>query len=895
MPSSIGSLSSAAAPRGPLWFDVSKYGARPGDATNSLNAAWAKILPLLQPGATVYIPPHPAGFKLTDPIVCPVSDVRFVGEGRAQSTITTNTACSGIVVGLPYADDGTATGPKMASDHFVSLSGVLDSSFGGGRYGMRFNSPSTGKTRIGFFPDSPFAYGPGDAWGGAMSQRLTWEFAVLGYVGGNPAFLPDGATFGLVDANSKPSPWSFVFQHAHLDSTTNQATARGGTTNTITLAAGTTANLAPVGKQVLLLSGPGAGQIRTVTAYDAANRVATVDTMWATAPTSATVYTVGSPGIVLNFRTADYPLNGESGAFDPAYGGTSRVLTWAFGATTGLQRITVQLDLTATTLHNLAQCWVSTGGSTGSGLASFTQLADPTADGDTSAKMAAGSGLPNPFLQQNCYVPFQVNNCGPLAQTTTIPGFTGPMTVAPNTYTPDWMLAALAITAGDSGGNLYAVGSAGSAQSLNASGPATSTTVNDSFRYSWATNTAARIVSLMSQDSPTSDPYGGFLAHWRTGTGLPNGLNGTNGNGYWLPAVKWTWGSDYVFKDLQITSGHGWGEAVGIGLVFNSDCRGLQIGGFYHGIGQLGTGSNYNHTVRDLECQNCYDAGIFGIESIFWGGDLSFGNPTGRCVLRGAGTDFYFDKMQLHGGQMVGTHSIVASHAMGGGGNITLGEFYYDAEGGGLPTPGGIGLLPDVAVFAIENGGPGSNAKLVIDKAGIGSMSFDACFVKLRNGGFTTPVTVSIRDVQIQGTARALVQVDSAAGFFGSVERIQWHDLVGSMIDGLSLIESLDGSGRSGVKACVESRELRTDGQPLPPRWGLITAGAVEVRCPDAAPGQYTRLVATATGRYGSATAPVWCGLDPYRPHDGPADTAWDAAAYVLPEDSITLTAPTMA
>ena len=93
---------------------------------------------------------------------------------------------------------------------------------------------------------------------------------------------------------SLPSDFEYDIGVSFLDGQTeDRGTAQAGATNTITLAAADTSDATRrVGKEILLTGGTGAPQIRTITAYDTATKIATVDTNWATTPSTDTTYLI---------------------------------------------------------------------------------------------------------------------------------------------------------------------------------------------------------------------------------------------------------------------------------------------------------------------------------------------------------------------------------------------------------------------------------------------------------------------------------------------------------------------------------------------------------------------------------------------------------------------------
>ncbi|HWE39233.1 MAG TPA: hypothetical protein VG406_21975 [Isosphaeraceae bacterium] len=865
------STQSQPTPAGPLWFDVSKFGAVPGDANNNLNKAWAAIYPLLQPGATVYVPDHPSGYLYTDPLVVPFNGVQFRGAGRHQSTIkpATGHAKTALVLGMPVKDN---SGNPIDADHFVPLSGIMDSGYGPGRYGVRYRSPSTGRIVTAAYPRSPLAFGPGDSWGSAASSSLTIELAVEGYIGGVASCLPHGAVLGLGDylTNAGPSPFFFVFTHGIYDNSlysVNGAKAQAGSLNTITLSAATAGGLGSriVGSQIVIVSGTGAGQVNQVTAFNSTTLVATVQNNWATVPDATSMYDVGNFTLEVHFRTGDGPLNGQAGPpFDPTFGGTGHTMYFPLGLYSGLLRLTVQLNLAGTSARTLGQCWTST---TGTALANFLQTADASLDGGTAGIIAGG--LPAKVFQENQASHFQVNNLGITCDVCNNPGF-------PNAIgTPavgDWMLAGLSFSLGQ----VYTVGTPASAQALNPAGPYPSATVNDTFRYH---NTAgsANVVCLEFTDNATTDLYGGFLSHWFSGTGGgPSGMAGYRGCGFLLPQSQAIFLANQGVFDLGFQSGSYWGEAITFGRTFEVTIEDVYISGFYGGVGTLSTQSTYNHTIRSLAVQSTYGDAVFGYEVLLRGTDFTTYNPAPRCAFRLVGGSLYLRNCALFG-QQAGGHYTIVCHQTGFAGAIDVEGGYFDSEGI---------AFPDIAFISVEQCEVASgHGGVRFQFFEVGSLGPAAPVVKLRGMGATSATKSEgafVSDLSLQFPVRAVVQTDSAAGFVGEVERIVME---GFLYDGAPLIESLDPTGRSGVKARLD----RAPASPLPPRTGLWPAGSVDVRCPDAVDGQFARFTPVGGGRYGTATPPAWAGEEVVRvSNPGPAGLTQAASAYVVPEDHIT-------
>src|SRR5690606_14062035 len=80
----------------------------------------------------------------------------------------------------------------------------------------------------------------------------------------------------------------------------NSGTALAGDTSTITLpSSASSVNDTYNGSAIYINTGTGAGQLREITDYVGATRVATVDTLFTTAPGASSTYTI-SPKVVIN-------------------------------------------------------------------------------------------------------------------------------------------------------------------------------------------------------------------------------------------------------------------------------------------------------------------------------------------------------------------------------------------------------------------------------------------------------------------------------------------------------------------------------------------------------------------------------------------------------------------
>lgn len=150
--------------------------------------------------------------------------------------------------------------------------------------------------------------------------RVFWEGT--GILSGSEKFYPE-ADYTATVAGRIDAPISGVM-------VIHTGTAQAGAASTITLAnAASATNSIYVGELVWIVSGTGAGQIRTITGYVGATRVATVSRDWAVNPDATSVYRV-------------LPIE------IPALDSTLRVTVGSNGDKTGYSLTTAPLDAAGT-------------------------------------------------------------------------------------------------------------------------------------------------------------------------------------------------------------------------------------------------------------------------------------------------------------------------------------------------------------------------------------------------------------------------------------------------------------------------------------------------------------------------------------------------------------------
>lgn len=139
-------------------------------------------------------------------------------------------------------------------------------------------------TRL-YVPFNPFSYYDGTK----TVNDLGLTLEVINYMAAN-----FGSHCVLGNNSFRAPPWA-------TSGAWVSGTARAGAASTITLASADVATQGQMeGGIIGIDSGPGAGQIRAITAYNTTSKVATVDASWSTNPTSSSVYKYATASTIDN-------------------------------------------------------------------------------------------------------------------------------------------------------------------------------------------------------------------------------------------------------------------------------------------------------------------------------------------------------------------------------------------------------------------------------------------------------------------------------------------------------------------------------------------------------------------------------------------------------------------
>src|SRR6185295_19906933 len=156
-----------------------------------------------------------------------------------------------------------------------------------------------------------------------------------------------------------------AFTATTLADTLTTGTAQAGAANTITLAAGASATDGLYDPGLIIIrSGTGAGQCRTITQYTGSTKVAAVDRDWRTNPDNTSVYVIiatpnlesTNEGLATGGGASTITLNANASAVDNFYNGQYAVLRSGTGQDQ-VRRITGYVG--ATKVATVASAWAT--------------------------------------------------------------------------------------------------------------------------------------------------------------------------------------------------------------------------------------------------------------------------------------------------------------------------------------------------------------------------------------------------------------------------------------------------------------------------------------------------------------------------------------------------------
>lgn len=353
-------------------------------------------------------------------------------------------------------------------------------------------------------------------------------------------------------------------------------------------------------------------------------------------PTNAWIAMVGSPGSPPQKNPTPFCLFTSATNTYSFYLGTQTaqfanpditVFSFTTGAATGVQKITVQVDLTTS---------------------------PPTIYAAVNGLRVAVSGGPTPSnsnLSENKYESFVINSPG------SMPGG--------STATADWNLYGLSMTRAAS----YTTPSVGSAQARADSG-----SLNDHYRFFDPTRTGlvgylgfteappTRLLAI--SPGPAAVPARSSAMFLYNSTTIGNSLT-----------------SHVRFSDLEVTGNAGYGAAVYIGSTLETHFDNFVARGSLWGVANIPLGSNYMTYFNHCNISSG-DAGIMGVFNLIEANDITF-DSAGRMCFRLLGCSIDAKHIRITGAGNPG-YCIVGMYGDGYGGTGTYEDMLLDTEGDGL-------------------------------------------------------------------------------------------------------------------------------------------------------------------------------------------------------------------
>ena len=377
--------------------------------------------------------------------------------------------------------------------------------------------------------------------------------------------------------------------------------------------------------------------------------------------------------------------------------------------------------------------------------------------------------------------------------------------------------------------------------------------INDGYRYFTA-----------NADDPGMMGYLAFTEDPATNTRLLNVQGGPAvgvhvSSAYLLHAYQSLPGGilDNAIRDVHLMGGHLYGQNIAVGQVIDLKITGVRSTDAYHAIGSLSNGANY--TVRLEDCVlDATDSGYFGLDQGLWARNIIFAGA-GRATMRFVGCNVHMENLFVTYASP-NNQATIKIHAGDYGGNYTFDTLTVDYEGD---------VYLQSAIYC-EAHPYAAATSLKLKDINLGTIG-NAALITLRDGLTWFPEAyLSVDNLQAY-TNQFRTALD--------LEGPKWR----GEIKGLAIGDAprVSHTHKYGDGSNVVIRET---GFKAPPRKNAWCSGAhsFEVRVP--ADGQFAEWRCLASGAYGTATPPVWVGLNPMNVSAG------SMAGYVLNHAYITAT-----
>lgn len=841
---------------GPNVYDLAKWGADPS-VNDSLRTAVNAVV-AANPSATsyeFYVPP--GNYEIFDSIWLPYKNVVFRGDNKLTTTITTQSGFSALIVGMTKEYGFVPLG----SGHWPAFP-TMDGTWGTGLKAFAMYDRASGLTAPDFrflnFQASTLTQGLNKDFF-INTNKLCFEFAIDCQIAdtmpGNPPLGPGmppigwGAVCPSATGDSTTRPWGFGFNGAI-------ASVQSATANTanITLTyqeLHSTGNAFPAGGLVAVVAGPGLGQavnqIASLVNIGTNQYTITMTSNWTTQPTTASTLVINTGlDVELNIATVLNNDGENPGVYDPYTTGTQQCVgfKWPLGMTIptdGMYRFKLQIDLTASTNANYGQLWCSTTLHSG---AATNFVSCPN-----SALTAPTLPLANPqFVEASfgvCYVGQITQIAGMQFGSFGVqPGFAGAL--AASTF-PLWdvTICGFSVVAGNAGGNVYSVGAT---PALNPAGPRPTGTINDSFAYG-PSGVANMLAYLPFTDPGATDANGGRLfklaqtANTNTrGMVLPMGMANLNAQP----------GGNNQIKDILVHGGGATGVGIWVGTTFDTFFQDVSVSNFQTGIGAWPGIDGYPQEYRDCRFASQSGEAIFLYQNIafYWNCQTTGVRVGVRMVSSTFDGDGFFCGNPNAG--VLQPFAFRVHNSGGFGTTLVLRSFAYDNEFA-FSSNGDQSACVD-----IDNMPSNVQCDIRILDSEFNNTHYPAPCVKLRNVSSGCGL-FEMSHCSSNGSTIFVQVVGGNTNWRGSIKDLYFFT---PSID-FDVYPVLDCS--FGAKTTRIAYE-----QPLPslPISGPWTAGltTIPILAESWVAGLPRKFSCVTSGRYGTATPPIWDGTDPYQP-----------------------------
>lgn len=374
--------------------------------------------------------------------------------------------------------------------------------------------------------------------------------------------------------------------------------------------------------------------------------------------------------------------------------------------------------------------------------------------------------------------------------------------------------------------------------------------INDAYAYFGVD--ANSICFLKGTDNPVTS---GRIVTVQTGDAVIDGVT----SGLFLHTVSPSGTANNAIRNLNIQASSPYGQAISLGTVLEMTIENVKAVNGFNAVGSFNMTANYFVYLRNCWL-DAYDTPYYGAFQLMSGREIHF-NSAGRVTMRHLGSDANWENVFVGFSAPVG-ESIFKARGYCYGGNFILKNVLVDFEGATLSR----------AAFYCEAHCSSPSTSLALKEIYLGSIGAQTPLVMLRDlspkSDLFNSCWLSVENLQTYtGIFSAAVDVDGPL----------WQGEVRGLANANTT--PLNHRQKWGSNTGVIVRDTKYAAPPRSRSW-YSGAHVLEVRSP--VDGQFVEWRCVGSGTYGTATPPLWVGLNPI------SGSANGLAAYVLHHNYLT-------